>query len=240
MTVAATAVRESAIRMPAPMILAALAGHQSQVRLIMDPQPAFDTRPAENGGQCWRYQARGRYRAYHNLHITPDTMSCFAAVSPYGRPGDRLWVKECFALVPATAYRASVGVQQGINPADPSEAAVYRAGWNRSRPGRWRSSTHMPRWACRLGLEVLTVRVGQSQSISEADALASGIGTWTKDGQLWKYAPWDHEGTGPLWPWAECPTNARDAYARLLDETNGRGAWDRNAWEWVIKFRRIS
>jgi hypothetical protein len=91
------------------------------------------------------------------------------------KPGDRLWVREAWSLVPASAYRCSEGVQQTLNPAEPYDAAIYRAGWDRSTGGlRWRPSIHMPRWASRLTLTVTEVRVQRLQEISRGDAMEEG------------------------------------------------------------------
>ena len=104
---------------------------------------------------------------------------------PYGKPGDRLWVRETHALVTATAYRASVGVQQTVNPSDPSEAAIYRAGWDRTRSTRWRPSIHMPRWASRISLAITEVRVERLQAITAADARAEGVAGVAEYRLLW-------------------------------------------------------
>ena len=43
------------------------------------------------------------------------------------------------------------------------------------RGNKWQPSIHMPRWACRLFLNVTRVRCERLQSISEADAIAEGF-----------------------------------------------------------------
>lgn len=89
---------------------------------------------------------------------------------------------------------------------------LLSAWWKRQRK---RPSIYMPRWACRLVLEVISVRVERVQDISEADAWAEGV---------------------------TCPEpvirNPRGAFRRLWDDTNGAGAWDRNDWTWVVEFKR--
>lgn len=80
----------------------------------------------------------------------------------YGALGDRLWVKEVWA-VPGTARRSDDPVHAGMN-------VVYRA-----KAYSWRSPIHMPRWASRITLEVTEVRVQRLQDISEEDAQAEGF-----------------------------------------------------------------
>lgn len=94
------------------------------------------------------------------------------------QPGTVLWVRECFAL-PRNCKRMS--------PAEAGQRAIHAgygapwapvwwradAGYNHAiperdaedewgGPGRWRPSIHMPRWACRLRLEVESVMVEPS------------------------------------------------------------------------------
>lgn len=88
-------------------------------------------------------------------------------------------------------------------------------------PTRWRPSIHMPRWACRLVLEVVDVRVERLEDISEEDAVAEGI-----------------KRTGGGGEWGE--ESLIEDFAALWDSINGkRAAWDLNPWVWVVSFRRV-
>lgn len=80
----------------------------------------------------------------------------------YGRPGDRLWVRETFC---SDVVRA---------PHLPQIA--YRADYDEIPALRWKPSIHMPRWASRISLEITDVRVERLQHISEEDAVAEGVG----------------------------------------------------------------
>jgi hypothetical protein len=107
-----------------------------------------------------------------------DEITTIARPSPWQfvEPGDRLWVREAWKPVPASAYRCSESVQQTANPKDCDEAAVYRAGWCRSTGGTpWRPSIHMPRWASRLTLTVTEARMERLQAIEARDCIAEGI-----------------------------------------------------------------
>ena len=77
----------------------------------------------------------------------------------------------------------------------------------------------MPRWASRITLEVVSVRVERLQDISEEDAKAEGVmlkGTSRYDGE------------------------ARDAFESLWCSINGPGSWDANPFVWVVEFKRIT
>jgi len=137
---------------------------------------------------------------------------------PYGQPGDRLWVREAHAIVPRTAYAQSVGVDQILKPDDDHDAAIFRAGWERSKPGPWRPSIHMPRWASRITLDITDVRVERLQDISTADAKAEG---------------------GPTHGHSGAEISHRRGFRHLWSQINGPDSWDANPWVWVIEFRRI-
>ena len=61
--------------------------------------------------------------------------------APYGRAGDRLWVRETFKVVARQAYQRS-DVPHRASP-DGVDWAIYRAGWERSAPKPWTSPIYM-------------------------------------------------------------------------------------------------
>jgi hypothetical protein len=211
----AAAVKERPILFSGPMVRALLAGTKTQTRRIVKPQPTSD-RPiiaiADDG--VWR--------------------------CPYGQVGDRLWVRETCAIVPATAYRCSrdVGpdgklaqVPHRSSP-DGHSWAVYRQGWTRCAPEPWRPSIHMPRWAARLALTITEVRVQRLHDISEADAAAEGVqriaATSTAAGG-WP-CPLLDTGIGVV------VDTARVAFTGLWRSINGAASWDANPWVWALTF----
>lgn len=99
--------------------------------------------------------------------VKPQAMGQWGPVvpCPYGRPGDRLWVRE--------AWRPVHGGYSDLG-------ARYRADFERDQTV-WRPSIHMPRWASRITLEVTGVRVERLQDISEADAQAEGSFEWAAE-----------------------------------------------------------
>lgn len=139
-----------------------------------------------------------------------------AVKSPYGKPGDHLWVRE--ALVwdehhahPGWVYKA--------------DGAVVRGGNALTYPRRSVPSIHLKRWASRITLEVESVRVERLQEISGHDSLAEGIPAWCvrfEDGR----EELDQE-------------NMVDEYRKLWESINGPGIWASNPWVWVVTFNRI-
>ena len=94
---------------------------------------------------------------------------------PYGNIGDKLWVKEPFALVPGTAFKDSIDVVQTINPENPGEVAIYAAGWQRTQKIKWSRPSKMPYWAHRIDLVITDIRTQNLQDITSKDALREGF-----------------------------------------------------------------
>lgn len=104
--------------------------------------------------------------------------------SPYGKIGDRMWVRETHEV-----RRIGTETFEGGRPTRHYAGIAYQADDGRSevdidlgtfqaldaKESRgWAPSIHMPRWASRITLEITGVRVERMQSISEADAIAEG------------------------------------------------------------------
>lgn len=194
----------------APMIRALLEGRKSQTRRVMKEQRHVAT-PALMGD-------RWQWRGYSGAALGDANVPCAI--------GDRLWVREAHALVPASAYRCSEGVEQAINPGDNDRAAIYRAGFDRSTSGiRWRPSIHMPRWASRLTLIVTDVRVQRLQEISEGDAKAEGAVPMAMDDEGKFYLRESCQGGTYL-----C------GFAGIWAHIHGPDAWDANPWVCAITF----
>lgn len=150
---------------------------------------------------------------------------------PFGQPGDRLWVRETWsptALDGVYQYRASGGL-----------------------PGTtWKPSIHMPRKACRIELEIVSVRVERLQDISEADADAEGCERldserYDRDMTLCPTCGGTrlHRALAPSGGVIEdvdclgCDTYAK-RYRHLWESINGADSWHANPWVWVIEFKR--
>lgn len=208
--------KERPILFSAPMVLALLDGRKTQTRRVVKPQPErSEVAPhCERGWWMWRV-----WTPEHAAHGFPSvrTGDCRC---PYGESGDRLWVRE------ACKQRALPNLLTG----KPTNAmcAVYAAdfepvlndrgfdyAWWYSRPTC--PGIHMPRFACRLVLEVKAVRVERLQDISEADAEAEGVDRIK----------------------AKVPLH-RDAYRYLWEDISGLGEWEKNPWVWVVEFKRTA
>ena len=191
-----------------PMIAALLSGRKSQTRRVLRSQPSAEAVALEDG--AWR--------------ASDEDADLDYPLPVLYAPGDRLWVREAHAILPRTAYRTSVGtgtIDQREHPTDGYSATVFREGFDRSGPPRWRPSIHMPRWASRLTLHVTDVRVQRLQEISETDARAEGV-----DPLTWP----SHENA------AITNVSYRKPFRDLWNNLHGDGAWADNPWVVALTF----
>ncbi|HCU1013690.1 TPA: hypothetical protein OUF78_000859 [Klebsiella pneumoniae] len=150
--------------------------------------------------------------------------------SAFGKPGDRIWVRETFCPVDDTQYGGEKWVDYR---ATPKFEASHPAGWdsapNDAESLKWRPSIHMPRWASRILLEITDVRVERLNAISEEDARAEGI----IDGGCLNCGEPEPCGCANPEP------DATDAFAYLWQSIYGQENWNANPWVWVIEFKRV-
>lgn len=208
--------KERPILFSAPMVRAILEGRKTQTRRIVKPQPDYSM----VGVIDWK-----DIRASNELSLT----NAMALGSPYGVPGERLWVRETWGYeLTAKAVKASLP-RAGIPPQAECEAVYYRAsdGWN----GPWLPSIHMPRWASRIDLTNSCARIERLQDVSEADALAEGVEFGLLNGVM----VFKNYATGEM----SEPT-ARGSYRSLWESINGPGSWEVNPWVWVVEFERVT
>lgn len=190
--------KERPILFSAPMVRAILAGNKTQTRRVVK-------------GQALEWlDAVGFTPEYTAL---PENGLC-----PYGEPGDRLWVREtCRAEeLPAGLDGVRYSADNHFEPIKNTPGDSFR--WMhlnayRAEAGAVVPSIHMPRWASRILLEIVSVRVERLQDIGEEDALAEGMFGCT---------------FGPV-----------DGYRHLWETLNGPGSWSANPWVWVVEFRRV-
>ncbi|RDL44325.1 hypothetical protein DN730_07930 [Marinomonas piezotolerans] len=139
-----------------------------------------------------------------------------------GAVGDRLWVRETFAALDAGSYEQAKPTE-GINQDIRYKASERLANQDADVRGYdWKPSIHMPRWACRLVLEITDVRIERVQEITEEDAKKEGMITEqmaADAGLSWRFG--DRRQFQDLW---------RKLYPN---------SWENNDWVWVIDFKIV-
>ncbi|HCD9834305.1 TPA: hypothetical protein NER77_004504 [Pseudomonas aeruginosa] len=185
--------RERPILFSGPMVRAIIEGRKKVTRRVVKPQPDF----------------LGSMTDPNTPFKTLGAGLHGQIVCPYGQPGDRLWVRETFAVygdekMAAIHYRADrphhVG-QKGMG---------------------YKPSIHMPRWASRILLEITAVRVERLQDISQEQAMAEGV--------LSCESALDPDGNG---------YSPYELFSALWVSINGHDSWHANPWVWVVEFKRV-
>lgn len=219
---------ERPILFSSPMVRAILAGQKSQTRRVIVFKRGSAGLSFDAMGWPFDNDKRGDYHAYFKLPVSSwvasDKPTYIMLKSPYGGPGDRLWVRETFGVV-GNSYIYRANFKNG--EAD----AFVELGTGVTAPAIWKPSIHMPRKASRIALEVIDVRVEHVQDIKRDDAKAEGVSnvwSWNKDSDQ-KYFQ-----RGVLNPYIA-------NFSVLWDEINvSRGfGWDINPWVWVVDFKVV-
>lgn len=164
---------------------------------------------------------------YHSMHASD-------VISPYGRPGDRLWVRETWGCHWATDNQKPRDIDPGtwsvlyfaddqISPAR-SDGSIMLPGQCRKK----RPSIFMPRWASRITLEITGIRVERLQDISEDDCEAEGM-----NGPLCAKFLYSESTKGDLLP------AVIHGFSGLWESINGPYSWNQNPWVWVVEFKRL-
>ena len=233
------------------MVRAILEGRKTQTRRIMKPQlsqnlyatriryeqhpfspSAFAGTPAEGRVEG---EDRMSWVAYDWVDNPvgveeKDWLKC-----PYGVPGDRLWVRETWH--PA----ARLGTEYEIEYQADKSSLLKDAGWEGATPtidraidSGWKPSIHMPRWASRLTLEIVSVRVERLQDITEEDAKAEGVEpVGLSSFNMMQYRDYSGESGDKGFH------SPRSSYESLWEKINGAGSWDKNPWVWVVEFKKL-
>ena len=213
-------IKERPILFSAPMVRAILEGRKTVTRRATKVQPHIDA----SGNFCVGSSNYGQ-----DGYGKPVTKHFVNGCCPYGKPGDRLWVRETFIDLRGT------GVERRPDPDGPLQRYAYAAD---CRPGshsdearkdfglKYKPSIHMPRAACRILLEITGVRVERLQDITYEQAAAEGV----HRGPLREWCASDEGGA--------CHKYPVPAFRDLWQSVGGN--WDANPWVWVVEFKRVT
>ncbi|SXE39166.1 morphogenetic protein [Klebsiella variicola] len=197
------------------MVRALLSGRKTQTRRIIKPQPEATL----SGSLSGKWLSRPL-----NGLLLPK-IEDIAIHCPFGVVGDRIWVRETFQG-PLFDYDLMDSYCKDPTPFEKPEFCVYKADGvpapefydaDDELHCCWRPSIHMPRWACRILLEITNVRVERLKSISDGDAIREGCSTADMMS-------------------GDC---VADVFARLWASIYGSDSWNANPWVWVIEFKRV-
>lgn len=233
------AFKETPLFFNTPMVCALLEGRKLQTRRVMDPQP--EVHPNRQGKHWWPAKLFQSMLVVEDCAL-PGYEGMAGDACPYGGRRDRLWVREATEIDEQTSdsvvlsrYVAD-GAPVLLSGCEDEDFNGSIAHWDYSR--RTRPSIHMPRWACRLVLEIQGVRIERLQDISESDAVAEGIGivtesmkTTSAQGKYFCLMP-DRN--------MQYSDSAVDLFKRFWIMMSGEESWSANPWVWVLDFQRMS
>lgn len=199
-------------------VRAVLDGRATQLRTVARREDPFCAR-------CWAQAVPHNDAAavfggpcYLRVPACEDDSHSGDRVRPDWDIGDRLWVCEPWAWS---------GDQSVPEPQRLRSGEVWFRADGRDHSGiRWRDASSMPRWASRLALEVLRVRVEHLQAIGELDARAEGVRLR------------DAIGTYPEALFSARSEFATEWNAEHADEHDA--LWAANPWVWATRFRRVA
>jgi hypothetical protein len=230
--------KERPILFSAPMVRALLAGTKTVTRRAVKSAPVHVT----------PFIGRDDLPTHEfGLHLHTDRVIEKHVRCPYGEPGDRLWVRETWQYADWTEdghpyIRCAADDSRRLCERVPSEwserlSSVWSelsAPENFAIDGRaadrcWRPSIFMPRWASRITLEVVSVRVERLHEITEEDARSEGVEPTIYERKVY---PSKHAATVER-------RSYRDGFELLWIAINGSQSWAANPFVWRVEFRRI-
>lgn len=243
--------KERPILFSAPMVRAILEGRKTVTRRVVKGDQIPKEDPAETDPEL-RWTAVGQHDSRYGFVVNGNTAEqCALELArcgrcPYGKPGDRLWVRESWwqagewqSTYPEDDVGAWFGSQRvvysadGVPPNEPNKhypKGLRNGAYSAADPHRiWRHrpSIHMPRWASRILLEVVAIRVERLQDISEEQAEAEGV---HRAMRMW----FATDDGGPSFTWPQ------HAFEHLWRKINGAESWEANPWVWAVEFKRIT
>lgn len=202
--------KERPILFSAPMVRAILSGQKTVTRRAVKKPAALD---------CL---AAGFEPAFLALPGNAD-------LCPYGKVGDRLWVREAWQADAQVNEVAPRELSHGEPIRYPADGASRQTGCSMITLGKTRPSIHMPRWVSRILLEITDVRVERLQAITYEEAAAEGV---HRDSACRMWTATDEGGT--------CHKYPVPAFRDLWSGINGAENWNANPWVWVVEFKRVT
>ena len=177
--------KERPIIFSAPMVRAIWEGRKTMTRRVVKPQVEyFINRIMGNPNPV-----------SGNFYVGVSDGKDYWIKCPYGKPGDRLWVRETWNQFGGLPYYR----------ADEPKPFLYST--------LWRPSIHMPRAASRILLEITDVRVERLKEITVADCFCEGLwiendgsakayySAWNEFRRLWKSTHGPESWAQNPWVW---------------------------------------
>jgi hypothetical protein len=212
------------------MVKAILEGRKTQTRRPLKVQPpvgTLDVKPwcisheMEILGKVAKWETPQYRESGVPLWISTETGGTHREYGcPFGDVGDRLWVRETYALAETYDKKSGADLPGTLE----GTTHFYRDGgghcFETVLRGKWRPSIHMPRWASRITLEVLKIRAERLQDITGHDVIAEGF----------EFHPVLH--------YSKAMQEFTDTWGSIYGDKPGLD-FKSNPWVWVVEFINI-
>ncbi|WP_057935832.1 hypothetical protein [Algoriphagus resistens] len=142
---------------------------------------------------------------------TPDRL--LLVRSPYGQPGDLIWVRESFTIF--------------------LDGILFKSRESIFKNPKWRPSIHMPKSYAQIWAMVEDIRVEKLLDISPKDAISEGIEVYYTRNKVAGYK--NYLTTDPKYF-----SSPRFSFFSLIDKVNNCQMASINPWVWVVKYRILS
>ncbi len=197
--------KEIPILFSTEMVQAIIAGRKTQTRRLLKTQPLIDP---QTGDWMYRSPVDGREEV-HSIDFWKE--SRIKSGSPYGKPGDILYVREAWKMTgwDFEENEAAISFADGeeitfVTPEGDDKAYEWIVRQFEKllkkdiicpeteeespmiftgNPHPISPSIHLPKWCSRIWLEVVNVRVERLRAISPGDACEEGVEYWNIDGE---------------------------------------------------------
>lgn len=220
------------------MVKAIIDGRKTQTRRLVKPQPKFFK--GEAGGHWWRCtHVQSMVRVEEELQNPGEYYKGFIdEVNPFGKKGDRLWVRETFCIGTIEEedhYQGSPKPLYVHQDGDPKQYPIYKEYCLRDNISiddvLWKPSIHMPRSASRILLEITKIRIERLNQISSQDAVQEGLLKLPASGRYVVNRSDQYFGAAS--------NNPCEVFKWLWESIYGSSSWELNPWVWVIEFNVI-
>ena len=218
---------EKPILYSTPMIQAILAGRKTMTRRT-NVLNELNENPHDWIFYQFEYDMNGRICAV--FCNKENNAVKYKIPSPYGKPGDLLWVRETF-------------LPHGEIPYCMHDVFFYDQKEN-PEEWKWKPSIYMPKSAARIWLWISNVRIERLQDITEQDAIAEGVASYeTPIAKIYNCYLCEKGHTASennLCNEYGGQETAKASFQSLWSAINSEQSWNENPWVWVVSFEVLS
>ena len=231
-------VKERPIIFSGEMVKAILDGKKTMTRRVVKSNFINHYKHAHIIRQSTDKKREGK-AYFYDTPVGSMVLSSQLVNNPYGKVGDRLWVRETHHVIGGIADYEIEEIKQGLQ--DIKNFVSYKAdGYGNPCDGGWTSPMFMPRFASRILLEITDIRVEHLQDISEADAMKEGVKSWkvncSHNGLKTVYKDYSDIHNDVI-----TYNNPIASFKTLWDTLNAKKGypWSSNPWVWVVEFKVV-